>query len=45
MISLIESACNIDNENQAYAINVLTNIIKEYPDHEKGIGHALTSEF
>ena len=31
---LIANACDLRNPNQAYAINVLINIIKEYPDHE-----------
>lgn len=31
---LISNACDIKNRNQAYAINVLNTIIKEYPNYE-----------
>ena len=34
---LIVSACDLKNPSQAYALNVLMSIIKEFPEHETTI--------
>ena len=34
-VALIKAACDMQNPNQAYALSILTNAIKEYPDNEK----------
>lgn len=42
---LIKAACDINNiQNQAYALNVIIHIIREFPDFDKRIG-ALAGEF
>jgi hypothetical protein len=35
IVKLIEASCDIGNVNQAYALAVLTYIIKEYPENER----------
>lgn len=45
LTQLIKYACDLDNRvGQAYALNVMINIIREFPDYEKQIGH-LAAEF
>jgi small nuclear ribonucleoprotein (snRNP)-like protein len=45
LTSLIKAACDINNkDNQAYALNIIINIIKEFPDYDKRIG-PLAGEF
>lgn len=42
LLSLIQAATDIRNtQNQSYACNVLSTIIKEFPDYEKQIGPKL----
>ena len=41
VVRLIEAACDLQNkQNQGYALSVLANIIKEYPDYERSLGQA-----
>lgn len=42
---LINCACDIRNPNQSYALNILTSIIKEYPNYEKHLGETVSQEF
>lgn len=42
---LINNSCDIKNPNQAQALHVLTNIVKEFPNYERQIGEELTTEF
>lgn len=45
LTQLIKYACDLDNRvGQSYALNVMINIIREFPDYEKQIGH-LAAEF
>jgi small nuclear ribonucleoprotein (snRNP)-like protein len=45
LTSLIKAACDLNNkDNQAYALNIIINIIKEFPDYDKRIG-PLAGEF
>jgi hypothetical protein len=45
LTQLIKNACDLDNRvSQAYALNVMIFIIREFPDYEKQIGH-LAAEF
>ena len=42
---MIKASCDIKNTNQAYALNILTSIIREFPDYERQIGVTLSNEF
>lgn len=45
LTNLIKAACDINNTvGQAYALNIIITIIREFPDYEKQIGH-LAQEF
>ena len=45
-MKLIEASCDLGNTLcQGYALSVLANIIKEYPDYERSIGQAQANEF
>jgi hypothetical protein len=45
LTNIIKAACDIGNhKNQAYALNLLISIIREFPDYEKQIG-TLAQEF
>ena len=45
MLLLIKASTDTKNLWQAYALNILTTIIKEFPDYEKQIGKNLSLEF
>lgn len=46
LTNLIKAACDINNTvNQAYALNIIITIIREFPDYEKQIGSQLSQEF
>lgn len=46
VLKLTEAACDLHNTLcQAYALSVLSNIIKEYPDFERSINHNQAVEF
>lgn len=42
---LIKAATDTRNVNQGYALNILTTLIKEFPDYERHIGVHLAQEF
>ncbi len=43
--NIIYQACDNENENQAYALHILTTISKQYGDYEKEISRNLSNEF
>jgi hypothetical protein len=45
MSLLIKAATDTRNPNQGYALNILSTVIKEFPDYEKQIGASLAQEF
>ena len=45
VVKLIEAACDIMNPNQAYALDVLAKVIREYPDFERSLQQAQQTEF
>lgn len=45
MSLLIKAATDTRNTNQGYALNILTTLIKEFPDYERQIGAGLAQEF
>ena len=42
---LINHSCDLKNPNQAWATNVLTNVIKEFPNYENQISKSLLESF
>lgn len=46
ILRLVEAACDLHNNlGQSYALAILSNIIKEYPDFERSISTAQATEF
>jgi hypothetical protein len=42
---LVNNVCDLKNPNQAYALNALTAIFKEFPNYEKNIGKQIVLDF
>jgi hypothetical protein len=43
--ALIIAACDMNNRNQHFALNVLNTLIREFPDYDRSIGQTLALEF